>query len=167
MRTTKTVTVEVPEISTLPLDPAVVQQLDTLCQAARVVQSQIKPLEEIKAKLMDDGEGGGIKPLAAALGLSGRVLGTGWDLRPTPPKSSVNIAKLKLALLHQSIQVKVICPRTVEGPDGTSQICPVCNGTGLVVLVGLPAINHLIDECTEYSKPGWAVYARSEKEDPT
>lgn len=167
MKGTKTIEVEIPEIDSLPLDHAAIQQLDTLCQAARVVQSQIKPLEETKKKLTDgDPEHGvlGIKQLASALGLPERVLGTGWDLRQLAPRSTLNVAKLKMELMHQAIRIEAECPKVVYGLHGP-QVCSVCQGTGKRVLEGLPAINYLFEMCTEFGSASWAVYVRNEKKE--
>lgn len=167
MKGTKTIKVEIPEIDSLPLDPTQAQQLDVLCQAARAIQSQIKPLEETKKKLTDgDPEHGvlGIKQLASALDLPERVLGTGWDLRQLAPRSTLNVAKLKMELMHQAIRVEAECPQVVDGLLGP-QVCSVCHGTGKRVLEGLPAINYLFEGCTDVGSASWAVYARSEKKE--
>lgn len=197
MRTTKTVEVEVPELDTLAVDPSSLpqlQQLDTLCQAARVVQSEIRSLESTKAKLMDDGEGGGIRNLASALNLPERVLGTGWDLRRSERTTeSLDVAKLKLELLRLNIGFDVVCScrtsQSAEAVDlmgalkaslgmvqtGTAAeaslgVCSLCGGSGIRPLEGLPAVNHLIESCTDRkTSVSWSVYGRDEKkkEDPT
>jgi hypothetical protein len=184
MRTTKTVEVDVPEITAIPADPAAIQQLDTLCQAARVIQGQIKSLETTKGKLMDDGKGGGIKPLATALNLPERVLGTGWDLRRVDRTTeTLDVAKLRLELLRLNIRFEIICecqqPKpaqesvdlmaalkaslAVAQPSAAEVACSLCQGTGRRTLEGLPAVNYLIAECTEIKQStSWSVYARKE-----
>jgi hypothetical protein len=189
MRTTKTVEVEVPELYTIQADAAAIEQLDTLCQAARVIQGQIKSLETTKGKLMDDGHGGGIKPLATALNLPERVLGTGWDLRRVDRTTeTLDVAKLKLELLRLNIRFEIICecqqPKpaqesvdlmaalkaslAVAQPQSqatTTQpvACSLCQGTGRRTLEGLAAVNYLIAECTEIKQStSWSVYARKE-----
>lgn len=189
MRAKKIVEVEVPELYTLQVEAAVAEQLDTLCQAARVVQSEIKTLESTKAKLMDDGEGGGIRNLASALNLPERVLGTGWDLRRTERTTeSLDVAKLKLELLRLNIGFDVVCscrtePQPQPAHDLTSAlkaslgmvqtgtatetslgVCSLCGGSGIRPLEGLPAVNYLIESCTDRKlSVSWSVYGRDEK----
>lgn len=156
----KTVTVQVPEITQLPLDPAQVAQLDSLCSAYRTVQGEVAALEKTKKAVAEE-----LKPLAEGMGLPERVLGETWDLRRTVRESSrVNEDRLRTWLLNLGISVKVECPKVVEVEvDGTVvlDLCPRCQGAGFITLTSIDAANHIVQDCTDTSSStSWSVYGR-------
>lgn len=93
---TKSVVVEIPELADLALEQGAATQLDSLCSAARSIQAQIAPLTKTKEAVMAD-----LKPLAEALALPERVLGSGWDLRRSERVTEkLNVDRLKMTLLQ-------------------------------------------------------------------
>lgn len=153
----KTIKVEVPEIDTLPIDPIAAQQLDALCTEVRVVQGEIKDREKVKDEKMT-----ALRPLAESLNLPERVLGSAWDLRRVVRASEkINGDRLKMHLLKLNIHFDVDCTKTVLTVIGTIEVCKNCNGTGRRYLDGLPAVNYLVDQCTDRSETvSWSVYGR-------
>lgn len=180
----KSVDVIVPELADLPLDPATANELDQLCSQSRAIATQIKYLED--GDLEHGVVGSGwlrkrIREVVEGLGdmVPDRVLGEGWDLRrQVRVNERIDPAKLKLALLHAGLRIKVLCPKVVVRDDPNwqpvpgeipvapviAEVCPLCSGTGERVLEGLDAAKAVVEQCTDRSESvSYPVYARSEK----
>lgn len=177
----KSVKVEIPEISSLNVDPAALSELDSLCAEARSLSTQIKILEDGDP---DEGIRGKkdvmkqLVPLAESLQLPERVLGDVWDLRRVERTSTkLYDDRLKMRLMQLGFEMDVECPRVafkpvevklngkitvVEANFGDIVVCHVCHGTGTRRLTGMQAAIALIESCSETSTSvSWSVYGRS------
>lgn len=167
---TKTVEVDIPELSDLPLDPGPANLIDNLCSEIRAISDQIKVLEDgdsgrgIKGKSELSRE---LRQVAQEMGLPDRVLGDGWDLRRTVRTTEkVDPAKIKMELVRARFQMTVECPKVRVAEDEVSVVvCPQCDGTGVLHLEGLQAAKFLVDQCTDRTESvSVSVYARTEKD---
>jgi hypothetical protein len=168
MKARKTVEVDIPELADLPLDGPTAALLDKLATEARTITLQIGNLERAKKLVMDgdpEDDVPGLRQLAAALNLPDRVLGADWDLRRTTRVSErVNEARLKMLLMQAGLRLQVECPKTIVTVVGTIEVCNVCKGTGVKVLDGMFAANHLLKQCADRTEStSISVYARKKE----
>lgn len=85
------------------LDPGDLAQLDALCRAKRAVSAQIAPLTKT-----DEALKGQLKALVPRLSLPKRVIAegeSGWDLRTTPGRETLNEAQLKIEMVKAGLPI--------------------------------------------------------------
>lgn len=177
----KSVQVEVPEITSLGLDPSATAELDAYCHAYRLVQDtpidfrgilppavaglfndKLLPPDKTKEKIKEELD----KVIGRLPQLPERVLGSTWDLRRTDRATrKINEDRLKMTLLALpgGFAFDVDCPPSViqevvnlahgnTGPaDLIAVVCPHCQGTSRRRLTGLEAVNALVAAVTDES----------------
>lgn len=162
---TKTVEVEIPELTDIAASEDKLADLNTLCTSIRTEQDHINEHTKNKEIYLNS-----LRNLADTIeDMPNRVLGTGytgdnkpigWDLRRTDRTiKTLNQDRLKVRLL--ALNIKIPCPPVVENDTGNLVVCSRCRGNG--VLEGLNAVLALLEECSETkSYTGWSVYERKE-----